>query len=782
MKQGKSTRHLLAVLLAVMLAVTQVFATTDTRPYAAGPGGGEFPADRGSFDFDGNYEAPELKVDGKADDPEWGSAPVFATFGNSTHSGNVTAKAWRGQKAMFFFFAVTDNCLLTYTNNGGDDVNKGDSVELYINTLESEAKCTGYQINLGVNNKTRIMLASGALDAGWSARWGSWNGLIDYEIFLNGTLEDGNDTNDTGYGVEVMVPYGQIGITNQDPVGVALGRVDRFNDAGATAGVHWDWYGWSYSGHNVDPQIPTTYPIYMPDGTLIDRDTLPKPAATVGGTVTEQGAGTPIAGVAVKEGETLVATTGEDGRYAVSGVNPELSHTYTFEKDGYYPVDVTAARAELRAANGGLVTKNMQLINSATAPKSTIQGTVKNIVNGVVGNATVAIKNTSIAATTAADGTFSIPDAPITDGATLLISKSGHVTEEVVKAQADFNDGAVTALGDLNLSLNYNTQGAAVGGAAGCDSFGIKITRTLTGVRFVLTTTTKFEKGNSAATREGVILYLHSGALPTANKAFAPTFWADGATPTYDKTGTSWASPSLAGVTYTVVGADEDTGATVTVNMSYDYFRLSNTGFAPTDVFGFSAGVQSYNSSGTRVWDGFGYDGFIDPMVFTGYVRVAANNSLYKADSNNTNVTASGTVYGKDDAPVSGAAVTLGAASTTTDAQGAYSLTFNKPSSDQALTVKADGYEWGTQTLGASDFASSLAKTANFNLTERLNTVTGYVKNIDGVGIEGVTVEAKSGVTVINSAVTDASGAYGIANVTAYGELTIAASKEGAIG
>ena len=208
------------------------------------PGGGQ-------FDFDGNYVAPELTIDGKGDDEQWKNVPVLATFG---HGNAATVKAYRGNDALFFFFEVEDTILLTDGNANDDSVTRSDSIEIYLDTLADgglKPQNDDYQINLGIHGKTRIMQGSGS-------GWGNWNGLIDYEVFLDGTLNDGVEATDKGYSVEVMIPYTQIGIEKKDTIGVSFGQVDKYG-LGSSSGTDWDWYGWTFDGVLCEPQTPDNY-------------------------------------------------------------------------------------------------------------------------------------------------------------------------------------------------------------------------------------------------------------------------------------------------------------------------------------------------------------------------------------------------------------------------------------------------------------------------------------------------------------------------------------------
>lgn len=68
-----------------------------------------------SFDYEGNYSAPELTIDGKGDDAQWQAiTEPLLTYGKKVDDGNggtvdaVTVKAYRGEKALFFLFDVKD--------------------------------------------------------------------------------------------------------------------------------------------------------------------------------------------------------------------------------------------------------------------------------------------------------------------------------------------------------------------------------------------------------------------------------------------------------------------------------------------------------------------------------------------------------------------------------------------------------------------------------------------------------------------------------------------------
>ena len=203
-----------------------------------------------AFDFGGNYTPPELKIDGVDDDVQYQNASPELTFGSQNQA---KVRLYRGEEALFCFFKVKDIDLQTIGNNNGDDVTKGDSVEIYFdfkNDGASKPQSDDIQINIGAHGKTRIFVGS-------SGTWGNWNGLLDYEVKLDGTLNNNKDV-DNGYQIELMIPYSQVGIDKNSTFGIALGCVARGKDS-THATLPYTWGGLTYEGNFIDPQIPAMY-------------------------------------------------------------------------------------------------------------------------------------------------------------------------------------------------------------------------------------------------------------------------------------------------------------------------------------------------------------------------------------------------------------------------------------------------------------------------------------------------------------------------------------------
>ena len=654
-------RAALAMLLMLALALTS----------CVGPGSGsifngdeyeDYNSDKepgnGQFDFPGNYVAPELKIDGNDDDLQWANAKTIATFG---HGGAATIKLYRGEQALFFFVKVADAILATEGETNDDAVTRSDSVEIYIDTLADgglKPQNDDYQINLGIHGKTRIMQGSGS-------GWGGWNGLIDYEVQLDGVLNDGFEANDVGYTVEVMIPYSQIGIEKDDTIAISFGQVDKVA-SGASATIDWDWYGWTYNGKIVEPQTPNNYLILDKDNNVMSRDEESKPDADMAGYVFDYVTGAPIVGATVTltspQGLGIMpVVTDAQGYYVFEKVNPDQSYTLSIEKDAYFSNTVEYTRSELRDANGGRVLKNVTLRGENDVDKTTVVGTVKNVVRGAIEGALVVVEGTTLSATTDANGSFTIEGVPAEEAITLVVSKSGYGTSKtVVPAEMLVIDGQ-SNVGDVSINLAYAQTGSFGNGggkpADKIDKFAdstMSISRTLTGVEMLLSGT-RVLSGN-------VEIYLDVKECADHRDDDA-TMWRfdlrDNGTVGVNNYAAE-GEGSAAGLEY-VLYYNDSTGYSARFFIPYTYL-----GIAPLEVFGISLGQWSTSAVD---WDGWGFNGqFVAPETPKTFIRVSATNELYRQENNLSMVNLSG------NAGMSGVKVEVNGISTVTGADGAWNM------------------------------------------------------------------------------------------------------------
>lgn len=275
------------------------------------------------FDDDSNLITSELKIDGIKDEEEWNSEYSSEVLSFCDASSKVNVQFYRGESALYGFYDVLDNNLCVLGNNNGDDVVKSDSVELYLDCLNdggARPRIDDYQFNLGVHNKTRILVGNGE-------EWGVSTAMCQYEVKLNGTLNNEKDI-DVGYTVEFMIPYKQLSIERNSTIGMALGRVDRFE---LDVNSEYEWFGISVDGVYAEPQKIDNYFTYV-GNTFVGRNTIKDPI-TLGGTITDEELN-PLSGVSVKANEKEVLTDSE-GKYLLNDIDPNKSLSFEIKKDGF---------------------------------------------------------------------------------------------------------------------------------------------------------------------------------------------------------------------------------------------------------------------------------------------------------------------------------------------------------------------------------------------------------------------------------------------------------------
>lgn len=260
----KKTKYIFGLLALVVLSgckatptseESQPITTSEIGATSENPIVNDIVMDTNPFDIGGNFEEPELTIDGLMDEVEWTSpewaSPDVTIARNGTNEAKL--RFYRGEKALFAFYQVLDTNILTDGFANGDPVNRSDSVELYLDTDNDGINNQGddVQINIGVHGRTRILTGSDNV-------WGTWNGLVNFEVQVMGTINDESDI-DTGFNVEIMIPYSAINMTRNDVIGFSLGAPDRYLAGGNIVGTNYDWFGWHHEGVFIDPQQASAY-------------------------------------------------------------------------------------------------------------------------------------------------------------------------------------------------------------------------------------------------------------------------------------------------------------------------------------------------------------------------------------------------------------------------------------------------------------------------------------------------------------------------------------------
>lgn len=566
------------------------------------PGVEELVNNHDPFEYPGNFEAPELLVDGVRDElyDTKGSQTLYIDKG-SDHE--LSATFYRGEKALFAYFEVKDTNILSYGDSAGDDVTHGDSIEFYLDTKNDGGKrpqTDDFQFNFGVHNKTRIMQGSGY-------EWGNWSGLVQYENIIDGTLNNPNDV-DNGWKCEVMVPYKELGITKDSILGVALGRVDKFGQGNAVE-TDWKWYGLMFEGLFVEPQTIDNY-ISLVGNKFYKRDNVPL-IKTISGLVKDS-AGNVLADVKVTSGN-LEVLTDSTGKFKFDNYSFMNDNEFVFSKDGFVSRTIKITKAEAQEFENDVIFEDVILSSVDQEIKTTFTGSVKNVKNGLLKDVTVKFgtKETK----TNANGEFTL-DVSFKGEAKLEFSKQGYNATSIVVDGVDVVPNGETRIGTVGLDLVYSTFNFA--GQRKVPAVTGGVTRTLNGLKFKFLSATEIAQGNFIE----FWIDTKTSGQSRDNTDFTFKFNYDGGVIEAKNMGTGKGldMTKLSSTSY-----KEGENSVIEVDIRYDLL-----GIQAGEIIGISAGVF-FNED----WDGWAYnDEFVAPEIPSKYVRVGTSNELYKGINN----------------------------------------------------------------------------------------------------------------------------------------------------
>ncbi len=472
--------------------------------------------------------------------------------------------------------------------------------------------------------------------------------------------------------------------------------------------------------------------------------TLQEQKVTVTGTVTESDGVTPVAGVTVTiEGTEFTATTDENGVYTIENVGTFNSVKLIFTKTGYAEGSETVTAATLATQESHMVNKS--LISNSDIREITVTGKIVGI-TGAVSGAEIKL-NGNIVATTGADGTFSIGEFAGVD-CTLSVVKNGFIAGMINFSASALSTGDTTyKFDDLFLVREYAEFGQLEEKTATTQhpdkpehfvDFTGYVTRSNDAllIKFVGTRAWK------STTNLEVYFNITDGV------AKEKKFILNNDTV---KSGSDWSV------------LIENAGSAPVVYLTVSYAHL---GVSPTAIVGITAGQWS---TGVSDWDTWKQGGStVNADDASTYVRLAADNTVFRYASNVMFVTLSGNA---------GAGVTVSAngKSVTANESGDWSLLLDKTSSEITVTFAKNGYVTQTQTIAAGYFDDATSWTAeNVTLSLRQIQISGNVSDVNG-GIAGVTVSVEG---TEWTATTDASGNYNL-TVTALKGIKITFTKTG---
>lgn len=200
------------------------------------------------------------------------------------------------------------------------------------------------------------------------------------------------------------------------------------------------------------------------------------PTGAVAGTVTDASTSAPVSSAAVSmvgtppnQGTTFAATTAGDGTYTIHNVNA-LTYDMTASKAGFN----SAVKANEPIQPFQTNTVDFQLTPGGAGGvwgggTASISGVVRNITGQPVGGAVVKVLGTSLSATTAADGTYSIEGIP-TGNYDISASKPGDGYTDATALGINVAAGTTTVDFTLLLSLGSCTNDCTKVGSSSCDA------------------------------------------------------------------------------------------------------------------------------------------------------------------------------------------------------------------------------------------------------------------------------------------------------------------------
>lgn len=449
------------------------------------------------------------------------------------------------------------------------------------------------------------------------------------------------------------------------------------------------------------------------------------------------GSGNAFQGASVT-GAGLTTTTDSNGNYALNQV-PDGSVTLVASAAGHSPAQETVP-----------VTTG----NTVIAPTMTLTSNVGNVTGTVVDSTSKPIVGATVSfgggtATTDSSGAYNFTNIPA--GTIQLVASATafqSVTQNVTVT------GGSTTTANFTLATANNSPGSVTGTVTNIQTNGVVSGATVT---WNTTSVTSNASGVYSIASVGggtqTITAKATGYLPVSN-----TVTVNGGTSTLNiqlstagilnVTVVNSSGAPVNGAQVSVSGGQIATSLTETTNTS----GLYSTNWIPIGNYTVTSGSVGMSAT-----------------VATGKTT---SITLTQGSAGPTTGTINGTVTNNSGAPLSGATVSDGGVTTTTQANGTYSLA-NVPAGTQTVTASLSGFQTGSQTVTVP--AGGMA-TANFTLNpaSSTGTVTGTITNVATGGVlSGATV--KWGTMAVS---TNAGGVYTMSNVTS-GAQTFTASATG---
>lgn len=335
-----------------------------------------------AFDFDSNSFEPDVKLDGYLDEERWLKDDVislgsfddsdiesgeYGAIINDRHdyknSKRAIIKMFKGNIGYHFGFEVHDTDVCYKTTDDGDDAIYTDNVLLNICT-----RIDGSEIPMNddfyflVTAFNSSCLRRGANAAGM---WGGFTGIIDFQS----SIHKDDKGNVTGFGTEIIVPYGEIGVTRDEVIAVTFRSSDRISSSKQVIEREW-YFKDSYPFFNT----PNSYIIWGTDNNLYSYYDYKMPDVSIKGSLLDKVTNTSLKNIKIN-GET---TSDEKGNFVIDNVNSNSDLVLNFSGDGIfenqkYVIDKNI----MRAAKGSTVIVSPKLLTIENLLTKKIKGTIE---------------------------------------------------------------------------------------------------------------------------------------------------------------------------------------------------------------------------------------------------------------------------------------------------------------------------------------------------------------------------------------------------------------------
>ncbi len=445
------------------------------------------------FDFPSNSFTADVTVDGVLGDERWTKDDVLSLgswddadiesgeYGaivtdtaDYAHTKRAVIKMFRGGVGFHFGFEVQDDDLAYLSLEDGDPAIWTDNILLNLCTA-----IDGGTVPMS-DDYYFIVTAFGnncfRRGAGVAGTWGAWSGVLDYGAAVHYA---GDGRTATGFGVELVVPYSQLGLDKDSPVGVTFRSCDRVSASNSMIEREW-WY----KGETHHFNTPNSYIIWGGDNKLYEYYDYQMPDVTVKGTAVDYITGEALAGVTVADG----IVTDRSGNFLLENVDANADLTLTVSGEGLLGEQTfTLSRDEMRVLNGGTLTITPRFLTK----KNKITRTVKGVITSLEKVEGAIVKIGKSETTVNADGSYSLDcefDAPALKMYVTAPGSAAYETEigisEAVKGDVErsFELPVMSRLaqkfgaaGDIDCYLGWTSEGLFVRfvGSAPANGYGV---------------------------------------------------------------------------------------------------------------------------------------------------------------------------------------------------------------------------------------------------------------------------------------------------------------------